>query len=158
MIPENLFICEKHFTPNQYYQYDTRTSVKEGELTKLNLPTKSVSKPTGTVSRSTSSIQKRDEIAYLQELSPPPSPSPFVYKNFIEFTQRISKLNLGDCWNININNNLVIITCASNKYVLPKYEIFVDHNLSFSLRIFGWMLQGWKYQLEVGRFVIFTQN
>ena len=64
-----LFICEQHFTSDQYYQYDSRKSLKEGELPKLNLPEKSISKPTA--GRSTLSIEKLDEFLVLQELSPP---------------------------------------------------------------------------------------
>ena len=76
----------------------------------------------------------------MQELSPPPSPSPFMYKNFNDFTQRIVKLCLGDCWEIKIQSTLAIINCILNHYVLPKFEFFVDQSLSFSVRVFGWML------------------
>ena len=133
-----LFICKQHFTSDQYYQYDSRKSLKEGELPMFNLPTKSVSKPTD--SRSTLSIQKRDEYLVMQELSPPPSPSPFMYKNFNDFTQRIVKFCLGDCWEIKIQSTLAIITCITNNYVLPKFDICVDKSLPFSVRVFGWML------------------
>ena len=37
-----LFICEQHFTEDQYYTYETRKSLKEGELPKLNLPIKAI--------------------------------------------------------------------------------------------------------------------
>ena len=53
-----LFICEQHFTSDQYYQYDSRKSLKEGELPKSNLPEKSISKPI--VGRSTLSIAGAD--------------------------------------------------------------------------------------------------
>ena len=33
-----------------------------------------------------------------------------------------------------------VITCASSEYLIPKFEIFVDQSLSFTLRTFGWML------------------
>ena len=36
-----LFICEQHFMQDQYYVYNTRKSLKEGELPKINLPIKS---------------------------------------------------------------------------------------------------------------------
>ena len=91
-----LFICEQHSTFDQYYQYDSRKSLKEGELPKSNLPEKNISKPT--VGRSTLSIEKRDEFLVLHEFSPLPSPSPcYIYKNYSDFTQRIAKLRLGDC-------------------------------------------------------------
>ena len=134
-----LFICEEHFTSDQYYQCDSRKSLKEGELLKLNLPEKSISKPT--VGCSTLSIEKRDEFLVLQELSPLPSPSPCcIYKDYNDFTQRIAKLHLGDCWEVKLHNNLTEITCSSKNYVLPEFEIFVGQDLSFSVQIFGWML------------------
>ena len=76
-----------------------------------------------TDSRSTLSIQKLDEYLVMQELSPPPSPSPFMYKNFNDFTQHIVKLRLGDCWEIKIQSTLAIITYISNKYVLHKFTV-----------------------------------
>ena len=133
-----IFICEQHFSEDQYYKYDTRKSLKEGELPKLNLPIKSGKTPSS--SRSTSSIKKRDELFAFQELSPPPSPSPFMYKDFNNFTQRIANLSLGNCWEVKIQNNLAVVYYVSTTYVLPKFEIFIDQSLSFSLRVYGWML------------------
>ena len=109
--------------------------MKDGELPRFNLPRKNLSKPTD--SRSTLSIQKCDEYLVMQELSPPPSPSHFMYKNFNDFIQHIVKLCLGDCREIKIQSTLAIITCISNNYDLPKFEIFVDLSLSFSVRVFG---------------------
>ena len=133
-----LFICEQHFTEDQYYTYETRKSLKDGELPKLNLPAKSIKNVT--VSRLTSSIQKRDEYHVFQELSPPPSPSLFMYKDFSDFAQRIVKLSLGNCWEVNIQDKLAVVTCVSSIYLIPKFEIFIDQSLSFCLRVFGWML------------------
>ena len=131
-----LFICELHFSPQQYYVYESKKSLKEGEIPTLNLPCKSISKPSSsTTSRSVSSIQKRDE--YQQVI---PSQTTFVYKNFFEFVNRIGKLSLGNCWKIKIHDTFASISYVSQEYVLPKFEIYVDNSLSFSLRIFGWML------------------
>ena len=124
-----LFICEQHFTAEN----------RQGELPKLNLSEKSISKPS--VGRSTLTLGKRDEFLVLQELSPLPSPSPCcIYKNYSDFTQRLAKLHLGDCWEVKIHNNLTEITCSSKNYVLPKFEIFVGQDLSFSVQIFDLML------------------
>lgn len=134
-----LFICERHFSSEQYYTYPTRKALKEGELPTLNLPNKSHGCTSAT--RSTLAIEKRLEIQTLQELSPPLS-TPNVYKDFNEFFLRISKLSLSSCWNINNSkeNNLILISCVSPDHIIPKYEIFVDETLSFSVRVFGWML------------------
>ena len=109
-----LFICEQHFSEDQYYKYDTRKSLKDGELPKLNLPMKSGTKTPSR--RPTSSIQKRDEFLVLQALSPPLSP--YVYKDFNEFTHRIVKLSLDNCWEVKLQNNLAILCDAqvSNIY------------------------------------------
>ena len=63
-----------------------------------------------------------------------------VYKSFTEFKQRISKLRLEDSWRIDLSESLVTISSHINDYLLPKFEIFVDSSLHFSLRVFGWML------------------
>ena len=63
-----------------------------------------------------------------------------MYKTFTEFTQRIVKLSVGDCWEVKVQTDLATITCSSEKYVLPEFEIFVSRDLSFSVRICGWML------------------
>ena len=63
-----------------------------------------------------------------------------VYKDFSDFVQRIVNLKLSDTWDINIQNNLVIATFMSADHLLPKFEIFIDQSLSFSLRVYGWML------------------
>ena len=47
----NLFISEQLFTQDQYYVYNTRKYLKEGELPKLNLPIKSITTPFGTYSK-----------------------------------------------------------------------------------------------------------
>ena len=51
-----LFICEQHFTE---HQYDTRKSLKEEELPKINLPIKSLNIASTTYSRSTLAIQAK---------------------------------------------------------------------------------------------------
>ena len=131
-----LFICEQHFSEDQYYKYDTRKSLKDGELPKLNLPMKSGTKTPSR--RPTSSIQKRDEFLVIQALSPPLSP--YVYKDFNEFTHRIVKLSLDNCWEVKLQNNLAILNYVTANYVMPKFQIFIEQSLSFSLRVYGWML------------------
>ena len=133
----NLFICERHFSKDQFYVYPTRKQLKEGALPTLNLPQKSVPVLTSPP-RSSSSITKREEFCILKETSAPPPCH--VYKDFSEFKLRVLNLKLGDCWNISIQDNLVVATCISVEHILPKFEIFVDQSLSFSLRVYGWMI------------------
>ena len=88
-----------------------RKSLKEGALPTLNLPQKSITLPKPPPP-SSSSIQKQEECLLLQQLTPP-SPPGFVYKMFLDFQQRIKKLQLDECWNINVRDTLVVVTCIS---------------------------------------------
>ena len=62
------------------------------------------------------------------------------YKSFDDFTKRILKLSLGDCWKISLDDKFAVITRNSPEHILPKYEIYVDELLDYCIRIFGWML------------------
>ena len=96
------------------------------------------SKSSHTITRPTSSIQKREEHLESATLSPPP-PS-YIYKDFKDFKDRIIKLSLNDLWKFELSENLVIATFKSINHVLPKFEVFIDNTLTFSLRVYGWML------------------
>lgn len=136
-----LYICERHFSPDQFYVYPTRKSLKEGEIPYLNLPKKSFQTVTiSSESRSTTSIKKkREEFLVFQDLSPPPSPST-IYRSFSDFKQRIVKLSLSKSWHDDVQDTLVIVTCFTTDHILPKYEVFIDQSLAFSVRVYGWML------------------
>ena len=56
----NLYICERHFSPEQIWNYPSRKVLKDGALLSLNLPKKNIvsSKSLHTITRPTSSIQK----------------------------------------------------------------------------------------------------
>ena len=115
--------------------------LKDGALPSLNLPEKSIalSKSSHTITRPTSSIQRREEHLESTTLSPPP-PS-YIYKDFQDdFKDRIIKLSLNDLWQFELSENLVIATFKSTNHVLPKFEVFIDNTLTFSLRVYGWML------------------
>ena len=132
-----LFICERHFPPDQIYIYPSPKSLKEGALPTLNLP-----RPTANAStsaRSTSAIQKREEFLVLQELAPSP-PKPDVYKSFEEFKQRIVNLTLSKHWTFEIKNDTVHAIYLSTEHVLPKYEIFVNKDFKYTVRVYGWII------------------
>ena len=44
------------------------------------------------------------------------------------------------CGKFELSKNLVIATFKSTNHVLPKFEAFIDNILTFSLRVYGWML------------------
>ena len=89
----------------------TRKSLEEGALPTLNLPQKSITLLIPPP-HSSSSIQKREECLLLQQLTPP-SPPDFVYNIFLDFQQLIKKIQLDECWNSNVHNTLVVVTCIS---------------------------------------------
>ena len=105
-------------------------------LPSLHLPKKSIS-VSSPPPRPTTAIKKREE--NISSALPSSIPSA-VYKSFADFQQRISKLKLGNSWHIDLSESLVTISSHNNDYLLPKFEIFVDPSLRFSLRDFGWML------------------
>ena len=114
--------------------------MKVGALPSLNLPGKGIasSKSSHTITRPTWSIQKREEHLESATLSPPPLS--YIYKDFQDFKDRIIKLSLNDLWQFELSENLVIAPFKSTNHVLPKFEVFTDNTLTFSLRVYGWML------------------
>ena len=104
----------------------------------FTLPKKSI--PSSSIlPRSTAAIEKREQHASSASFESPPTAS-LVYKSLREFLERIGKLKLGACWHILSSESLVTISSYSTEHLIPKYEIFVESSLRFSLRVFGWML------------------
>ena len=116
----------------------TRKILRDDALPSLNLPEKSIPS-SSLLPRSTSAIEKREEHASSVSLQSPATASS-IYKSLAEFLQRIGKLKLGACWHIESSESLVTISSYSSEYLLPKFEIFVECSLRFSIRVFGWML------------------
>ena len=132
---DRLHICERHFSDYQFYFYATRKSLKEGAIPTLNLLQKAIPSITSPP-RSTITITKREDSSATQVLSS----SALFYKDFLQFKQRIVKLQINDTWSINLQDNYAILTFLSETHFVPKYELFADQSLRFTLRIYGWML------------------
>ena len=49
-------------------------------------------------------------------------------------------LALNKLWEINIQEQLVIASFTSSKYVLPTYEIYINNLLNFTVRVYSWIL------------------
>ena len=60
---DKLYICERHFSKEQLWIYESKKSLKAGVIPSLNLPVKTVFSTTQ--QRSTSAIEKREESALL---------------------------------------------------------------------------------------------
>ena len=48
---------------------------------------------------------------------------------------------LGNCWNIIVNEKDILITYIEEENVPPKYKIYVDFSLGFSIRAYCWFLK-----------------
>ena len=134
-----LHICEKHFRKDQLYFYPTRKALKEGVHPTVNLPVKSIVSPP-TVPRSTADVAKRELHNFDNGLSSPP----VVYPNFTNFKQHIFKLKFPESWGIVITDSLVTISCLSPEYVLPKFKIFVESSLRFTVNGLWLIANGWS--------------
>ena len=129
-----MWICERHFSPQQYWVYSNSKKIKGGELPTLNIPKKSIDSLTSPP-RITAAISKREEFQQLLEFSPPSTPSN-AYKDFSDFRKRVSNLSLGETWKVQWIERIIVV----KSYVLPKFDIFVEDSLYFTIRVFGWML------------------
>lgn len=119
----------------------SKKTPKEGELPTLNLPEKSCRQTeVNKNSRSTLAIQKREESEALRSAKSVDTPTLPTYQSFSEFARRISTLSLQSSWNIITTENTVTMTYKESEFILPKFEIFVDHLLKYFIRIYGWML------------------
>ena len=127
----DLFVCFCFVDP-------TRKSLKEFAIPTLNLPIRSVVSPPP--QRSTLATHKREESSPLQEEELLSLPPPIVYNSFGEFQNRIFCLKLGEHWSVYNSESLTVITCSSSLHVIPKFEFFVEPSLTFSARVYGWML------------------
>ena len=108
--------------------------MKDGVIPTLNLPIKSFTKPQ--VSRLTSSIEKRGLISDLS----PVLDDKFCYQSFTEFQSRLLKLKLPNLWKIKSEDTLIIVSQSMPEFIIPKFEIYIEPLLQFTLRIYGWML------------------
>ena len=108
--------------------------MKKGVLPSLNLPVKSIPKSLPKP-RTTTSISKQE--SSIQQLH---TAVKHKYKDFNDFKTRILKLKLGNCWNVIVNEKDILITYIEEENVTPKYDIYVDFSLGFSIRVYCWFL------------------
>ena len=108
--------------------------MKKGILPSLNLPVKSIPKFL-TKPRTATSISKRE--SSIQQLH---TAVKHKYKEFNDFKTRILELKLGNCWNVIVNEKDILITYIEEESVTPKYDIYVDCSLGFSIRAYCWFL------------------
>ena len=61
------------------------------------------------------------------------------YKDFEDFLKKVQRLKLGD-WKVTSSISKCILTLDDEKYNIPKFEIYVDISLEFTVRSYGWCL------------------
>ena len=131
-----LFICQRHYREDQYYRHDVRATLEPGAIPTLNLPIKSfpssssLSKPRDS---SKTVLLKRS----LSAENVPDTPPPSCYKSFTEFNNRVTSLKLVG-WQVNNHDNVTHFTLNDQTHSVPKYEIYVDDQLSFTVRVLLW--------------------
>ena len=138
----NVFICEKHFSSDQIYHYEHKKELKAGAVPTLNLPIKSIAS-TSMKERSTLAIDKREVWNAEQSSSSQSSSTYQFYKDFNDFSSRLHKLKLNNCWKINqtsSNTDVIKLSYQELQFLLPKFEIFIDSTLAYTIRIYGWLL------------------
>ncbi|XP_066935957.1 uncharacterized protein [Clytia hemisphaerica] len=134
----NVFICGLHFREEDLYHYVRNTVIRENCLPTLNLPSK-IGRKTSGVERSMSSIDKRAEYQEALDSIPVPQPAP-CYSGLDEFKIRVGKLKLDSNWQMRESNNYVEMSYKDSKYIIPKYQIFIQDDLTYKIRCYGWLL------------------
>ena len=109
------------------------------------MPIKSIVIPSQetNVERSKQSIEKREQ--YQASLPGPSSMSSSCYQDFQDFVKRIGKLKISPWYIFSATDDYVEIrrneTTDGNEFMVPFQQIFVNTDLTFTLRCFGWVVQ-----------------
>ena len=133
-----IFIWERHFDESQYFRHESgRTTLNPGAIPTLNLPQKShPSSATSSTRRSSADtiLTKRTiHAASLNEI-PSPDDNDNCYKSF-EHKLRVSTLKLHP-WRFQEHENHMLFSCSDDIHYVPKYELYVNEDLEFTLRCF----------------------
>ena len=110
---------------------NTNNQLKEWALPTLNMPIKSNSIKKSTERRK---IIKKDLSPYDNS-----SKKSFIYQSFKELTDRTQKLKLSG-WSLACNQDRICLKMMDPKFVLPKFELFIDDSLGYSISVYGWLL------------------
>ena len=135
----SLYTCELHYPEEQLIRNFTKTTRKPGAVPSINLPIKSIS-TTVAAERSTISIQKRLYSSSSSSTTISVATTS-CYLSFGEFCARIGLLKLPKGWVINKkSDNLVQIYFSDDEHTIPQFEIYVNHNLIYNIRVYNWIL------------------
>ena len=112
--------------------------MKPGEIPELNLPTKSSLSTPFQPRVSSATITTKGKCLELSSQSSLPPLSSSVYKSFDEFKDRICLLELPTSWSFAISDNQVVFTSKDNIHMVPDFDIYVNENLTFFVRVYLW--------------------
>ena len=131
-----LFICQKHFTSDQYFDHGSRVTLNPGAIPTMNLPQKSHPSSVSTTKcrDSTISLQQKRESYVLSEIK-----VKTAYKSYEDFKSRVASLKLNG-WQTSSHENYMSFFYYDQIHSVPKYEIYVDECLSYSLRCLLWSI------------------
>ena len=136
----SLYICERHFSEDQYYKHDSKATLNPGVLPTLNLPIKShpstSSSSASTVRASAQQIQKKKDCLPLEPSQPV---NVTCYKSYDEFKVKTNKLKLPG-WQMTDHSNFMTFFHYDSVHSVPKFEIYVDEQLNFRARCYLWSL------------------
>ena len=122
---------------------NNRKTLKEGVIPHLLLPKKSINTKKPTAARRSSDHIAKREHATAADLS---IQTKLCYKDFAEFIKRIRTLKLDVI--VKDLPNACFITKNGSEYAIPKFEINVDKDLTFFIRVFCWLLPKNNHKIE----------
>ena len=67
------------------------------------------------------------------------SPVKKAYMNFGRLVSTVKLLKLKD-WNVKYKTSYILIKNIDPVYVLPRYQLYINCDLYFTIRVFGWKL------------------
>ena len=130
-----LFICQRHFSEDQILRHDTRATLKPGEIPTLNLCVKSFPPPPSKPRESAANIFGKKSLCSEVRCEIPTS----CYNTFLEFLNRVKLLKLVG-WEVLTTDETASFSYNDGIHLVPKYEIYVDKNLMFVIRVMLWTI------------------
>ena len=113
----------------------------EGVLPTLNLPVKSFpSNSLSSISRSSATISKREHFHEEQMELVADTEESKCYSGFKDFITRIQKLKFKNGWHLVVHLDHAEVKLLDKCYIQPKFEIFVNQDLTYTLRCYGWIV------------------
>eukprot|EP00794_Sanderia_malayensis_P002699 gene2699-3120_t len=140
---KKLFICQRHFAEDQYHRHGSKCTLVPGVIPTLNLPIKSIPSSSSAVKprKSADAILEKKSLhaSYSEPVGLVDQPVE-CYQSFYEFSTRANTLKLTG-WNTsNDVSNILSFSFADQVHMVPKYEIHVEEDLSFTVRMLLWSL------------------